>query len=307
MNTKDILDSLPSNIRTNLELLNIMDKLQEIRIKVNKPIIYVLDKREIISSLVCLQEDMKVIMQKISNYSLYAHEEDMKQGYITINGGHRVGICGKCVLDEKGVKTIRSIASINIRVSRAVLGCSNNLMKYLVKDNRVLNTIIISPPKCGKTTLLRDISRNISDGFNLANLSGKKVCVIDERSEIAACYEGIPQMNVGLRTDVLDNCIKSSGIMMAIRSMSPDVVICDEIGTEKDMESILAARTCGISVISTIHGFDIEDLKERFIFKDIIKNNIFDRAIILNSKNGVGKVLRVYDFKTNEDVMEGML
>ena len=127
-------------------------------------------------------------------------------------------------------------------------------------------------------------------------LEGQKVCVIDERSEICASVEGIPQLNVGIRTDVLDNCPKSEGIMMAIRSMAPDVIACDEIGSYEDIKSILMALSCGINLITTIHGFGIEDIYNREVFKNIINNSVFKRAIVLSCKHGVGTIEYVYDF-----------
>ncbi|MDP4087761.1 MAG: stage III sporulation protein AA [Bacillota bacterium] len=300
MNTNEILNILPQNIQSSIRKLPYIEKLQEIRIKAEKPVIVNIDNKERILDLIPNMEELKNIIQRTSNYSLYAFEEEIRQGFITIRGGHRVGICGKCIIEDNKVKTIKNISSINIRVSREVIGCSDKIMSCLLKGNEVLNTIIISPPKCGKTTLLRDIARNISSGMCAINFAGQKVCIIDERSELAACSGGVPQMDVGIRTDVLDNCLKSEGIMMAIRSMSPDVIICDEIGTYKDMESILSALSCGVNLITTIHGSGLEDFKERLIFKDLVANHVFKRAVILSSRNGVGTVEEIYDFVSKE-------
>jgi stage III sporulation protein AA len=307
IDTKEIINVLPQNIKDVIKRLESLNGLQEIRIKVNKPLICQIQDREIISDYINTAEDIKVIMQRISNYSIYAFEEEIKQGYITIKGGHRVGICGRCVIEKDSIKTIKNISSINFRISREVVGCSIKLMPFIVHNNRILNTIIISPPKCGKTTLLRDMARNISDGIESAYLKGKKVCIVDERSEIAACLEGIPQMNVGIRTDVLDSCLKSEGIMMAIRSMSPDVVLCDEIGTQKDMLSIMTAINCGISLLTSIHGNGIEDLFERVVFKELMDNKIFDRAIVLSNKKGICTVDYVYDFKKKDYIWRNEL
>jgi stage III sporulation protein AA len=274
-----------------------INKLQELRIKIDKPVIFVSNNKEYIGKYKATTEDLKILIQRISNYSVYAFEEEIKQGYITIKGGHRVGICGKCVLENNTIKTIKNISSINLRICREVIGCSNTLMKYLLEEHQILNSIIISPPKCGKTTLLRDIARNISNGIEYMDFTGRKVCIIDERSELAACFEGVPQMDVGLRTDVLDGCMKSEGIMMAIRSMSPEVIICDEIGAYKDMESIIAALNSGINLITSIHGFGVEDIYERKVFKDVIDNNVFNRAIVLSTRKGICTVDYIYDFK----------
>jgi stage III sporulation protein AA len=298
--TKDVLNILPSHIKALIIDAEGLEKMQEIRLKVNKPLILQIGNYETIIPYNVTLEDLKTIIQRISNYSVYAYEEEIKQGYLTIKGGHRVGICGSCVLDNNKIKTIKSIGSLNIRISREVIGCSNNLIQSIIRENNLMNTIIISPPRCGKTTLIRDIARNLSDGIEKVNLKGKKVCIVDERSEISGCYNGMPQMNIGIRTDVLDNCPKSDGIMMAIRSMSPEIIVCDEIGTHKDMESILMALNSGINLITTIHGFGVEDLYNRNVFKDIIENRVFQRAVILSARNGVGTIEYIYDFEKKE-------
>ncbi|HBC95678.1 MAG TPA: stage III sporulation protein AA [Clostridium sp.] len=303
--TKEILNILPENLKTAIGDLIKSPYLQEIRIRVNRSLILQLGLKEIICGYIPRIEDLKVIIQRMSNYSIYAFEEEIKQGYITIKGGHRVGICGRCIIEKGEIKTIKDIASINIRICREIINCSDPIMKFLVKENEVINTIIISPPKSGKTTLIRDIVRNISGGMRSIGLTGKKICVIDERSEIGACFNGIPQMNLGIRTDVLDGCPKSQGMIMAIRSMSPDVIACDEIGTYKDVESILTALNSGISLIVTIHGYGIEDLYARPVFKEIVENKIFKRAIVLSSRKGSGTVEYVYDFTNNSVIWRG--
>lgn len=300
METKAILEILPLSIKNIVEELQDIQNLQEIRIKVNKPIIFQIGQKEIVHNYIAVNDDLKNIMQKMSNYSLYAFGEALKQGYITLKGGHRVGVCGNCVVDGNKVKTIKDIASINIRIGKEIINCSSYVLPYIVDMCNVRNTIIISPPQCGKTTMLRDIAKNISNGIENLKYNGKKVCIIDERSEIAGCYNGIPQMDVGLRTDILDACPKSEGIMMAIRSMSPDVIICDEIGTYNDMESILMALNSGVSIITSIHGKGIEDLFERAVYKEIIDNRVFERAIVLSSEKGAGTINYIYDLPKKE-------
>lgn len=300
MITKDIMEILPAHIRTLVLNIKDGDDLQEIRIKIGRPIILLGGGREVVTDYRARAEDIKLIIQRISSYSLYAFEEEVRQGYITIQGGHRVGICGSCVVEGSDIRTIKSISSLNIRVARDIKGCGNKIIPYLIKDGRVLNTILISPPKCGKTTILRDLTRQISNGVSSLGLSGKNVAVIDERSEIGAVYRGMPQMDVGIRTDVLDNCPKSRGILMAIRSMAPQIVVCDEIGTYSDMESIVAALNSGVSVITTIHGFNEEDLYNRPVFKEIIENKVFYRAVILSNRKGVGTVEYIYDFRNGQ-------
>lgn len=291
----EILRVLPLKVSSEIKSYFQIDKVQEIRIKIGKSIILNSFKGERILKYIATEEDVKQILVKISNYSLYAYEEEIKQGYITIKGGHRIGIAGECVTVGGTIRTIKNISSLNIRICREVIGSANEVMKYIVNNNRIYNTLIVSPPKCGKTTMLRDIGRNISNGMSLINLSGKKVSIIDERSEIAACFNGVPQMDVGIRTDVLDNCLKREGMLMAIRSLSPEVLICDEIGTKGDIEALLMAFNSGVNIVVTIHGFNIEDIYKRKVFRDLLDNSILDRVVILSNRNGVCTIENIYD------------
>ena len=299
---EDIIGILPLKIGTLLKERLLKEQIYEIRIKIGKPILVYSKYGENIVNYVPTKEDMKSLIQKISNYSLYAYEEDIRQGFITIKGGHRIGIAGECVMEKGEVKTIRNISSINIRVCSEVIGCSDKLIKYIYsqKENRIFNTIIISPPKCGKTTILRDIARNISNGMNSIGLYGRKVAVIDERSEIGACHFGIPQNDLGMRTDILDNCHKKEGMIMAIRSLSPEILICDEIGTKGDVEALLMAFNSGVNIITSIHGFTIEDLYKRKVFNELLDNGIIERAIVLSSRKGVGTIENIYELREGE-------
>lgn len=270
------------------------DGIQEIRLKINKPIIIYTNKKEIVLYYDITKEDIKYILQRISNYSIYAYEEEIKQGFITLKGGHRIGIAGECVMENNKVKTIKNIASINIRICKEILGCSKKILKYIIGNDVVKNTLIISPPKCGKTTILRDVARVISTGDKSLNLSGKKVTIIDERSEIGASYLGVPQMDLGIRTDVLDNCLKTEGMLMAIRSLSPEVLICDEIGTFEDIKALNTAFNSGVNVVVTVHGSNLEDIKARNVFNELFGLGIIERVIVLSSRHGVGTVENIY-------------
>ncbi|OPF51587.1 stage III sporulation protein AA [Clostridium baratii] len=270
------------------------DGIQEIRLKINKPIIIYTNKKEIVLYYNITKEDIKYILQRISNYSIYAYEEEIKQGFITLKGGHRIGIAGECVMENNKVKTIKNIASINIRICKEILGCSKKILKYIMENDVVKNTLIISPPKCGKTTILRDVARVISTGDKSLNLSGKKVTIIDERSEIGASYLGVPQMDLGIRTDVLDNCLKTEGMLMAIRSLSPEVLICDEIGTSEDIKALNTAFNSGVNVVVTVHGSNLEDIKARNVFNELFGLGIIERVIVLSSRHGVGTVENIY-------------
>lgn len=303
MEYEEIYRILPNSINNEVRKYFNEEGLQEIRVKIGKQVMLTTSKNERILEYVMTNEDLKYMMSKISNYSLYAFEEEIKQGYITIRGGHRIGLAGECVMSSGEVRTIKNISSLNIRICNEVIGSSNKVMKYITANNKVYNTLIVSPPKCGKTTILRDIARNISNGMYSLNLNGKKVTIVDERSEIAGCYNGIPQMNIGIRTDVLDNCLKKIGMLMAIRSLSPEVLICDEIGTEGDLEALNMAFNSGVNIVVTVHGNDINDIYNRRLFKGLIDNCILDRIIILSNKKGAGTLEKVYKVSREEGLV----
>ena len=291
---KEILNILPKDIYNKICNIKNIENMQEIRMNVDKEVIVLNSNEEIILDYKVTVNDLKAIMQKISNYSLYAFEEEIRQGYITIQGGHRVGLSGKCVMENDRVKTIKNISSMNIRICKEIKGCSKEIIKGIIEDGQVLNTVIISPPKCGKTTMLRDLAKNISDGIEDIGFLGKRTVIVDERSEIAACFQGIPQMDVGFRTSIYDGCAKSEGMIMAIRSMAPEVIICDEIGTYKDIDSLVLAYNSGVNIIATIHGNDIEDLYKRPVFSELLENKIIKRVVILSNRKGVGTIEDVF-------------
>lgn len=265
--------------------------LQEIRIRANMPVsvkykseslyfkengMLSKDKKD---ALIADKEMLMECIQIFSSFSLYAFEDELRQGFITIPGGHRVGICGKVVIEDKQIKTIKNISSINIRIAHQVRGCADTLLKKLIYNNDFLSTLIVSAPGGGKTTLLRDIIRQISDGNEM--ISGKNVGLIDERSEIAACYRGIAQNDVGIRTDVLDACPKREGMLMLLRSMSPYLIAVDEIGDERDYDALLAAMYCGCRIIATIHGTEYLELLKKPLAKKLLKQNLFQRIVFL--------------------------
>lgn len=235
--------------------------------------------------------------QLVSNYSVYAFEEEIKNGFITLKGGHRVGIGGKILYGTNGIESIRNISSLNIRIAREKLGVSDKVLTYILDStNTIHNTLIISSPQCGKTTLLRDLIRNLSNGSSSYGNKGYKVGVIDERSELAGMYNGIPQHNIGLRTDVLDGCNKKDGTIILLRSMSPDIIAMDEIGNISDVESIHESLKAGVKVIATVHGDTLQDLLSKKSLSILIEEKIFKRYIFLDNSKGVGTI---------KDIIEG--
>lgn len=262
------------------------------------------DSRDSDKGYIVTRENISNTFQKISNHSVYSVQEELKQGFITIRGGHRIGLIGKGVYKESELFTMKNISSMNIRISREIIGASENVIKYLIRPpSNIYNTLLVSPPKCGKTTILRDIIRNISNGMEKNHMNGLKVGLVDERSEIAAMYNGQPQNDLGIRTDVLDSCYKYDGMMILLRSMSPDIIATDEIGDEMDVRAIYQAMKSGVKVISTAHGEDLEDIRNKLSLGKIIDSKIFERIIILDNSKGVGTIKDVIDGSTYKSIL----
>ncbi|KAA9007489.1 stage III sporulation protein AA [Paenibacillus spiritus] len=234
------------------------------------------------------REDSRRMLDLISNHSLYTMEEELRRGFITIPGGHRIGLAGRAVLEGGSVAYLRDITGFNVRIAREVRGLGSGVLPHLVERGgaRILHTLILSPPQHGKTTLLRDLARQISAGERgpaaAGGRPGFKVGIVDERSEIAGSRRGVPAFDLGPRTDVLDGCPKAEGMMMMIRSLSPEVLIADEIGRHEDAEAITEALHAGISVLATAHGREIAELARRPALGRIIEQGLFERYIILN-------------------------
>ncbi len=220
-------------------------------------------------------KDISESLEIMSNYSLYAFSEEIRNGFLTLPGGHRVGICGRAVMDGLSVKTISNISSLHIRIASEIKGCADGLIQYIGRTP--VHTMIISPPGCGKTTLLRDLVRQTSD-------AGYTVGIVDERSEIAGCFRGIPQNDVGIRTDVLDACPKAEGMFMLLRGMSPRVIAVDEIGKPSDVHAIVDVINGGITLFCTCHGYGIDDIRRKPALAELLKMGIFERFVVLSNR-----------------------
>ena len=309
-----IINALGIRLRTILSNLSKeqFEQIHEIRIRVHQPMIIIKDNQESFISLNgaytadikkgvwVTPEDIKNTLEIMSQYSLYAFEEELRQGYITLEGGHRVGIVGKVIVEQNKIKSIRYVSAMNIRVAHEIIGCADKILPYLYQSPSTLyHTLIVSPPRCGKTTILRDLIRQISQGS--LGRKGQSVGVVDERSEIAGCYKGVPQNHVGPRTDVLDGCAKVDGMLMLLRSMSPGVIAVDEIGKKDDLYAIEEVLNAGVKIICTVHGTSIDDLMRKPILKQMIEDEFFERIICISARKGPGTIEAILDGKTLRD------
>ena len=289
----NIYEAIKNNLNFNF--------LYEIRLRINKPItLNYANKLSFLGlegltadendAIICNKNLLDSVILKASNYSIYAVNEDIKKGFITLNGGIRLGICGNVVTENGYIKTIKDFSSVNLRFPHEVRNCSLNCLNYILDDGQVQNTLIISPPGKGKTTFIRDICYQIGHKNFPLNL-----LILDERNEISSSNNGIPSMNVGKFSDVLLYSNKKMGFENGIRSMSPDVIITDEISNREDIESIIYASNSGINIIASAHAKNIEELKEKYLFNEILAKKVFKRIIILSSKLGPGTVEGIFD------------
>jgi stage III sporulation protein AA len=289
-----VLKMLPNRIAEQLEQLPPfqLNEMEEIRIRINRPIEIAVKGKPQFLPYIVKSEDALHLLNKISHFSIYTLEEELRRGYITISGGHRIGLAGKVILENGSVKAIRDISSFNVRVAREKIGIADSLTPYIYEDGW-LHTMIIGPPQTGKTTLLRDFARIISGGAQ--TYPPLKVGIVDERSEIAGSVNGVPQLSFGPRVDVLDACPKAEGMMMMIRSMSPDILVVDEIGRKEDVDSIMEAIHAGIKLFMTTHGNSLEEVKNRPILRPLIEMGIFQRFIELSRLKGPGTITSIKD------------
>ena len=270
-------------------------KINEIRLRSERPILVLEGQKEwylnrdgcytdkLAEATLIGREELDCVIQHICKYSRYAFEDEIRQGFLTVAGGHRIGLVGQVVLENnKSIRTIKHICGLNIRVAHQIKGVGQSILPYLYENGCLKSTLIVSPPGCGKTTLLRDLIRSISNGNEYAG--GMTVGLVDERSEIAGSYMGQPQNDVGIRTDVLDACPKVNGMMLLLRAMSPKVIAIDELGNTEEMELVRQVSYCGVKMLATMHGSDLEDVWRREGMKQILKDKGFELMLILAKK-----------------------
>lgn len=315
MESREILKFLPEQMAKTIEKADPdWERAEEIRLRAGRPLLFYMNNKEyflhkegnFIETPTVIRnevyqvetEEIRLVLDKISGHSMYAYQDELCQGYFTLEGGHRIGLAGKAVTEEGKIRTMKYLSFLNIRISHEKKGCGQAVVKKLMKEGQLLHTLILSPPGCGKTTLLRDLIRLISNGFYYFDaekeerkwFAGITVGVVDERSEIAASVRGIPSNDLGIRTDILDGCPKAAGIFMLLRSMAPRVIAVDEIGSREDFLAIRQAVNSGCTILATAHGASFDELSKKPLFASFLEENIFDRYVILSGKKGKGTV-----------------
>lgn len=292
--TSSILKFLPGRIKKTLSFID-FENIEEIRLRKGLPLViykgssnFFITERATVTknrqkALLVNDEDINEALSLICKNSLYTVEDSLKKGFITVDGGHRIGICGNSVTADDKISTIKNISGLNYRIARELKGVSDKLFSNILRDKQIKNTLIISPPGCGKTTLLRDIVRKLSN-------SGIKVCVADERNEISALSNGTYGYDLGYSCDVLEGANKAEAMELLLRSMSPQVIATDELGCENDLKAVKKAVVSGINVIATIHSDSKESVKSTN--PELMRH--FKCIITLSRKNGPGTIEEIY-------------
>lgn len=296
----EISQLFPVHMRQNIREMP-WKGLEEIRIRIGQPLEFCygegyryLSVGEESGELYRIQgEDLAEMLDYISNYSLYAYQEEVKQGYITIEGGHRIGLIGQAVTEQGKITGIHPITFLNFRIAHERIDCAKELLPYLLEGNSIYNTLFLSAPGAGKTTYLRDCIRLLSKGEG--ERAGMKVCVVDERSEIAACHMGVPQNDLGPRTDVLDGCGKTEGMLLLLRSMSPQVIAVDELGTEEDFLAVEQTVCSGSRILGTIHAGELQELEEKPHLRYWMEKQMFQRFVQIRRQKNGEREIHIFD------------
>lgn len=307
MRPEEVLCLFPDGIRYRWrEVAEQAERLQEIRLRAGMPLSVWIENRERFvdtqgrivdrpeKAARAASGELEDLLKHVCRYSVYAFADEIRQGFLTVQGGHRIGVAGQVILDGNGrIKNMKYIRYLNIRIAHQVRGAADPVIPCIFENGKVLNTLLISPPGGGKTTMLRDMIRQVSEGT--AYGEGVNVSVVDERSEIAGSYLGVSQNDVGIRTDVLDGCPKVEGMMLLIRSMAPQVLAVDELGSIEDVQALQMASGCGCRLLATVHGSSLDEVRHKNYMRYVIEERLFERYVTLDRRMGICRVTGVFD------------
>ena len=262
--------------------------LREIRVRAGQSIRLSTRHGETICPCEPTPQQVAQMAEALCEHALYARAEEQRSGFVTLRGGHRMGLCGRVICQGQSIRALRDISSFCIRIAGQWRGAADGLIGQLTDENGFCrSTLIVGLPGMGKTTLLRDSLRRLSE-------AGRRVCVVDERSEIAAMCDGLPQLEVGPCTDVLDGCGKEAGLRWLLRSLSPEVLVTDELSDTLDAQAALEAIRSGVSMLATVHGRDLDSVCGRNTLYPLIRDRAFERYAVL-AVHEVGKLAGIYD------------
>lgn len=261
---------------------------EELRLRIGRPMSITMPQGELIlqGSPVVTSKDLHTVLEFATKSSAHTALEHVRQGYITVRGGHRLGLCGSIVSKDGNIHNMRYLTSLNIRIAKQISGIGNELLRNVRTQSGIASVLILAPPGAGKTTLLRDLIRGLSSGIDGTPL---RIGVADERGELGAVWEGVPQFDLGPHTDISSGCSKADGLLMLLRGMNPQVLAVDEITAPKDTDALQMASGCGVSILATAHGRSMEDLHTRPLYEMLLHRKIFQRLIWIEMINGVRK------------------